>query len=310
MKQMKVGIIGSGVVGAAVGMGFQTIGHDVSFFDIDTRIVENLVNKGYKATTNIEDAAKDSEVFFICVPTPDKDAQIDLSIIKIAIKNLSVACRNRNDYFLVVVKSTVIPMTTENIVVPLLEEYLNKKAGVDFGVCFNPEFLNEAHPYEDIMNPDRIVIGEIDRRSGDTLFQLYETFTCPIVRTNLRTAEMVKYANNCFNATKISFFNEMDFMCKKVFIDSDTIRQIVQMDRYYGIHPWKHGNSFGGKCLPKDLNAIIAAFDKIHEPVLLKSVRRVNEQIAERERGKMLESAPVQTVRISNKVEIREKARS
>lgn len=309
MEKIKVGIIGSGVVGAAVGMGFRTIGHDVSFFDIDTRIIENLVNKGYNATTNIEDVARDSEVFFICVPTPDKDAQIDLSIIKIAIKNLSIACRNRNDYFLVVVKSTVIPMTTENIVVPLLEEYLNKKAGVDFGVCFNPEFLNEAHPYEDIMNPDRIVIGEIDRRSGDTLFQLYETFNCPIVRTDLRTAEMVKYANNCFNATKISFFNEMDFMCKKVFIDSNTIRQIVQMDRYYGMHPWKHGNSFGGKCLPKDLNAIIAAFENIHEPVLLKSVRKVNEQIAEREREQMLECASVQTARDSNKECMRMKSR-
>ena len=301
MEKIKVGIVGSGVVGAAVGMGFQTIGHDVLFFDIDTRIVENLIKKGYKATTNIEDVAKDSKVFFICVPTPDKEAQIDLSIIKIAIKNLSIACRHRNDYFLVVAKSTIIPMTTENIIVPLLEEYLNKKAGVDFGVCFNPEFLNEAHPYEDIMNPDRIVIGEIDRRSGDTLFKLYETFKCPIVRTDLRTAEMVKYANNCFNATKISFFNEMDLMCRKVFIDSDTIRKIVQMDRYYGIHPWKHGNSFGGKCLPKDLNAIIAAFDNIHEPVLLKSVRKVNEQIVEREREHMLEIVSVQTGETANK---------
>lgn len=308
MKQMKVGIIGSGVVGAAVGMGFQTIGHDVSFFDIDTRIIENLTKKGYKATTNLEDVAKGSEVFFICVPTPDKDAQIDLSIIKIAIRNLSIACRNRNDYFLIVVKSTVIPMTTENIVVPLLEENLNKKAGVDFGVCFNPEFLNEAHPYDDIMNPDRIVIGEYDKRSGDKLFELYETFKCPIVRTDLRTAEMVKYANNCFNATKISFFNEMDLMCQKVFIDSETIRKIVQMDRYYGVHPWKHGNSFGGKCLPKDLNAIIAAFDNIHEPVLLKSVRRVNEQIAERERAQIFERVPVVVVE-TNRVDNRARSR-
>lgn len=309
MEKIKVGIIGSGVVGAAVGMGFHTIGHDVLFFDINTRIIENLAKNGYRATTNIEDVAKDSNVFFICVPTPDKDAQIDLSIIKTAVKNLSIACRGRNDYFLVVAKSTIIPMTTEKILVPILEEYLGKKAGAEFGVCFNPEFLNEAHPYEDIMNPDRIVIGEYDKRSGDALLKLYETFKCPIVRTDLRTAEMVKYANNCFNATKISFFNEMDLMCREISIDSNTIRKVVQMDRYYGIHPWKHGHSFSGKCLPKDLNAIICMFDNVHEAILLKSVRKVNEQIAEREHEQIFEGVPVKVIDTSEKVGLRARSR-
>ena len=131
------------------------------------------------------------------------------------------------------------------------------------------------------MNPDRIVIGEYDKKSGDIIEELYSHFNCPMIRTNLRTSEMAKYANNCFYAAKISFFNEMHLMCQKIGIDSNIIRKIVQTDKFYGIHPWEHGHSFGGKCLPKDLNAIIHMFNEghIYEPVLLKAVRDINNKI-------------------------------
>jgi len=281
MKIENISIIGSGVVGSATGTGFKDLGNNVWFFDIDTNRIESLKKQGFQATTDMKFAVKNSEIFFISVPTPDNNQKIDLSIIKSAVKELSKECKDKKDYFLIVVKSTVIPMTTENIIIPLIEEYSNKKVGIDFGVCFNPEFLRETNPYEDFMNPDRIVIGEYDKKSGDILETLYSPFKCPIIRTNLRTAEMTKYANNCFYATKISFFNEMHLMCQNINIDSNIIRKVVQMDKYYGIHPWEHGHSFGGKCLPKDLNAVIALFNEghIHDPVLLKAVRKVNEDI-------------------------------
>jgi len=141
--------------------------------------------------------------------------------------------------------------------------------------------LNEAHPYEDVMSPDRIVIGEFDKASGDVLADLYSGFKCPIIRTNIVTAEMAKYANNSFNATKISFFNEIIMMCNKIEADPVTIHRIIQLDRYYSVHPWHIGTPFGGKCLPKDLNAIITMFNHggIHDPVLLKAVRNVNNMI-------------------------------
>ncbi len=281
MKTMNIGIIGSGVVGSATGRGFKDLGNNVSFYDIDTSRVESLKKQSFQATTDLGFVVKNSEIFFISVPTPDKNQKIDLSIIKSAVKELSKECKDKKDNFLIVVKSTVIPMTTENMIIPLIEEYSNKQVGTDFGVCFNPEFLRENNPYEDFMNPDRIVIGEYDKKSGDILEQLYSPFKCPIIRTNLRTAEMTKYANNCFYATKISFFNEMHLMCQNIGIDSNILRKIIQMDKFYGIHPWEHGHSFGGKCLPKDLNAIIALFNEghIHDPVLLKAVRKVNEDI-------------------------------
>ncbi len=278
IKTANIGIIGSGVVGSATGKGFKDLGNNVAFFDIDTNKVEYLKKHGFQATTDIEYVVKNSDIFFLCVPTPDKNQEIDLSIIKSAVMELSKECKDKKDYFLIVVKSTVTPMTTENIIIPLIEKYSNKKVGNDFGVCFNPEFLREANPYEDFMNPDRIVIGEYDKKSGDILEQLYLPFNCPIIRTNLNTAEMAKYANNCFYATKISFFNEIHLICQKIGIDSNIIRKIVQLDKFYGTHPWEHGHSFGGKCLPKDLNAVIAFFKRanIHDPVLLKAVRKVN----------------------------------
>lgn len=278
---MNIGIIGSGIVGSAIGKGFKNIGNNVIFYDIDRYKIENLAEEGFQVTTELDDIVKNSDNIFICVPTPDKDKKIDLSIIRSSIKEVSKLCKDIEKYFLIIIKSTIIPTTTENVIIPLIERYSNKKVGDDFGICFNPEFLRDEFAYEDFMNPDRIVIGAYDNKSGHMLEKLYSYFKCPIIRTDLRTAEMAKYANNCFYATKISFFNEIHNMCQKIDIDSNTIRKIVQLDKYYGIHPWEHGHSFGGKCLPKDLNAIITTFNEghIYDPILLKAVRIVNEQI-------------------------------
>jgi nucleotide sugar dehydrogenase len=275
-----IGIIGSGVVGYATGKAFVTIGNNVIFFDVVETTLNRIENEGYKVARTL-DVLQSADIFFIIVPTPDKEGEIDLSYVRTVITDLSNVLKNRESYFTIVVKSSVVPRTIEQVVIPLIEQITGKTCGRDFGVCFNPEFLNEAHPYEDVMNPDRIVIGEYDKASGDVLANLYSVFTCPIIRTNIVTAEMAKYANNAFNATKISFFNEIIMMCNKIKADSATIHKIVQLDRYYGIHPWHIGTPYGGKCLPKDTNAIIHMFNHggLHDPILLKAVRYINDEM-------------------------------
>lgn len=274
-------MIGSGVVGSTTGIGLKALGNEVIFFDIDQRLINDLIKRDLNATIDLGYTVKNSDIFFFCVPTPDKDGKIDLTIMESAIKEFSKLCKNKNEYFLVVIKSTIIPTTTEKVIIPLIEKYSDKKVGTDFGICFNPEFLRDKYALEDFINPDRIVIGGYDKRSGDILEELYASFKCPIIRSDLITSEMTKYANNCFYATKISFFNEMHMMCQKIGADSNVIRKVVQLDKFYGTHPWEHGHSFGGKCLPKDLNAIIYMFNEehIHDPILLKAVRKINVDI-------------------------------
>jgi UDPglucose 6-dehydrogenase len=198
---------------------------------------------------------------------------------------MAILAKTRKEYFLIVIKSTVIPTTTEDIIIPLIENYSGKKAGQDFGVCVNPEFVREREALSG-ENPDRIVIGQYDSRSGDLLEKVYSDISSPIIRTDIRTAEMIKYANNCFYAAKISFFNEIHMVCTKLGIDSHTVRRAVQMDKYYSTHPWEHGNAFGGKCLPKDLQAFISFCTDsavCHTPVLLNSVQQVNEMMKEKQ---------------------------
>ncbi len=278
---MKIGIVGSGVVGYATGSGFSEIGHSVLFYDVSSQRTNWIRENGHDATTEVAKLAHHSDVIFICVPTPTVEGRIDLSYIRSTAVSLGTALAEKRGYFVLVIKSSVVPTTTENSVIPVFERHTGRTAGKDFGVCMNPEFLQERYANEGFMNPDRIVIGELDKRSGDVLEDLFRPFTCPKIRVSLRTAEIIKYANNCFYATKISFFNEIHMMCAKLGIDSETVREVVQLDKFYGTHPFFHGHPFGGKCLPKDLSAIIDVCETAHlgDPVLLKSVRDVNEKL-------------------------------
>jgi UDPglucose 6-dehydrogenase len=177
----------------------------------------------------------------------------------------------------VVVKSTVVPGTTEKVVLPALEKASKKKAGRDFGVAMNPEFLKEGMAVEDFMNPGRVVIGAIDETSAERVFTLYRDFTCPIMRTNPRTAEMIKYASNAFLATKISFSNEMGNLCKKLGIDSYTVADGMGLDDRIERKFLNSGIGYGGSCFPKDVKAIIAKgrSEGLQMP-LLDSVEEVN----------------------------------
>ena len=280
----KISIIGSGWVGTIIGKGFSKLGYEVIFYDI---VGKNLPN----FTKDIDYAVDNSDISFICVPTPTNDkGEIDLSYIKEASKNIGKALASQQKYHPVVVKSTVVPRTTEDVVIPILEKYSGKKAGEDFGVCMNPEFLTEISGTwssdkdcnKDFFSEDRIVIGEYDKRSGDILERIYKPLNSTIFRTDLKTAEMIKYASNCMLATKISYWNEIFLICEKLGIDSQEIANIAAMDPRIGKYGTVHGKAFGGKCLPKDLKAFISFADRYREPKLLKAVDEVNEKMRRR----------------------------
>ena len=279
MTKEKISIIGSGWVGMAIGKGFNELGYEVIFHDVVDKDLPNF-------TRDINYAIENSDVSFISVPTPTTTEGIDLSYVKEATKNIGVALANKDDYHLVVMKSTVVPTTTEKVVIPLLEKFSNKEVG-EFGVCMNPEFLTEISgswskdegTKKDFFTEDRIVIGECDKRSGDVLEEIYKPLNKPIFRTDLRTAETIKYASNCMLATKISYWNEIFLICKELGIDSQIIADVVGLDPRIGKYGTVHGKAFGGKCLPKDLKAFVSFAEGYRNARLLKAVDEINEEI-------------------------------
>ena len=278
----KISIIGSGWVGTAIGKGLIGLGNEVIFYDV---VGKNLPN----FTKDINHAIENSSISFIGVPTPTREnGEIDPSYIKEAAKNIGMALSKKEGYHLVVVKSTVVPETTEDVVMPILEKYSGKRArDGEIGVCMNPEFLTEISgtwskdksTKKDFFTEDRIVIGEYDKRSGDVLEELYKPLNKAIFRTDLKTAELIKYASNCMLATKISYWNEIFLLCKELSIDSQTIANIVGLDPRIGKYGTVHGKAFGGKCLPKDLKAFISFAEKYRNVRLLKAVDDINEEM-------------------------------
>ncbi len=283
-KMEKISVIGSGWVGTIIGKGLIELGNEVIFYDIvDKKLPE--------FTKDIDYAVDNSDISFICVPTPTNDkGEIDMGYIKEASKNIGKALASQQKHHLVVVKSTVVPKTTEEVVIPILEKYSGKKAGKDFGVCMNPEFLTEISgswskdksTKKDFFSEDRIVIGEYDKRSGDVLERIYKPLNSTIFRTDLKTAEMIKYVSNCMLAAKISYWNEIFLICEKLGIDSQKIADVVAMDPRIGKYGSVHGKAFGGKCLPKDLKAFISFADRYREPKLLKAVDEINDGMRRR----------------------------
>jgi UDPglucose 6-dehydrogenase len=289
---MKISIIGSGVVGSIAGKGFKQLGHEVIFYDINNDRVKQLKKEGFNSTTDIDYAIKNSDASFLAVPTPTIDEKIDLSHLRTATENIAKSIKNKKSYHLIIVKSTVVPNTTEKIVKPILEKF-GLKCGVDFGLCMNPEFLTEIHHSwtndpsvsRDFFTEERIVIGEIDKKSGDILEEMYKPLKVPIFRTNLKTAELVKYASNCCLASRISYWNEIFYICNKLGIDSNFVANIAGMDKRIGKYGTVHGLAFGGKCFPKDLQAFIHfTWENGYDPIFLKAVRDINEKI-KRDKG-------------------------
>lgn len=284
----KVGIFGSGTVGLANGAGFKELGNDVLFYDIDRSRVRNLLNKGFNATSDLSQVVLRSDFSFVCVPTPNIDGSIDLTAVRKVVTGIANSLLGKHAYHVLVIKSTVVPTSTEKVIAPILENILGRELETRIGVCVNPEFMTEIHSSwtrnasfaRTWFNQERIVIGELNERSGDALQALYEPLGVPAIRTNLRTAEMIKYASNCALASRISYWNEIYYICQRLRINSRTVAEVVGKDKRIGEYGTVHGKAFGGKCLPKDLQAFISFSQQIgYEPILMKAVSEINKRI-------------------------------
>jgi len=304
LSKQQISVIGVGYAGLCTTIGFASKGYKVIAVDRDPKKV-TLINKGIspfyeigletllqkaleqgnlKCTTNYKEAILESNITFITVGTPSKrDGSINLIHVKNAARKIGQVLKEKKAYHLVVVKSTVVPGTTENIVKPSIEKFSGKGCGNEFGICANPEFLREGSGIHDTLHPDRIIIGEIDKKAGDMLESLYGDFygneMPPLIRTNIPTAELIKYANNTFLATKISFINEIANICEKIpGVDVTIVARGIGLDKRIGSLFLQAGLGYGGSCLPKDVKALIAYSEKLgYKPTLLKAVNKINE---------------------------------
>lgn len=308
---MKISVIGTGYVGLVSGVCLSQKGHQVICVDqnqkkidminsglspiyeknLDKLIKNNIGNK-FKATNDLSNSIKNTSVSIIAVGTPFVGTSIDLSFIKEVSKEIGCELKNKNDYHLVVVKSTVIPGTTDQVVRPILEKFSGKIAGKDFGISMNPEFLREGEAVSDFMHPDRIVLGSNDEKTLNKLRRLYKVFDkVDIFETNIKTAEMIKYTSNSLLATMISFSNEIGNLCSNLDgIDIVDVMNGVYLDKRIspilkngkrikpGILSYlEAGCGFGGSCFPKDVNALISHGKNNNNPMyILNSVMKVN----------------------------------
>jgi UDPglucose 6-dehydrogenase len=293
---MRLSVIGTGYVGLVTGACFAQLGHTVICVDIDPEKVKKI-NRGVSpiyeqgldnllltkqdritATTDYTEALQRSDITFLCVGTPSlKNGTIDLRFIKESTQQIATILKNMNRWHLLVVKSTVLPGTTQHVILPLLEQHSGKKVGADIGLAMNPEFLKEGVAIQDFLEPDRIVIGCYDEKSKTTLRELYKNFSCPLVETSLSAAEMIKYASNTFLATKISFINEIGNLCKKLAIDTYDVATGMGLDKRIGRPFLDSGIGWGGSCFPKDVDALIAWAKEQKEPTrIIESTRQVN----------------------------------
>ncbi len=308
---MNISVIGSGYVGLVSGVCLADKGHRVICVDKDRNKIETInrgmtpiyekglqellkknINRNFKATTDLREALLQTDISIIAIGTPFDGSEIDLSYVINGAQEIGEILKEKCEYHVVMVKSTVVPGTTDNIILPGIEKASGKKAGLDFGIGMNPEFLREGEAVEDFMNPDRIVLGGIDERTIKVMEKAYDVFdNVDIVKTNTKTAEMIKYTANSLLATMISFSNEIGNLCAAIGdIDVVDVMNGVYKDKRLSliledgsrIKPGllsylEAGCGFGGSCLPKDVNALIAHGKKYRSSmILLDSVMKIN----------------------------------
>jgi UDPglucose 6-dehydrogenase len=304
LKLPSVSVVGVGYVGLCTAVGFASKGCKVIAIDVDgekiakitdgvapfhepglqEKLKESVKTGNLKAYVNQTDAAvSETDLTFVAVGTPSKtDGSIDLKYIESAARDIGKALRKKNSYHVTIVKSTVIPGTTLNVVKPLLEQESKKKCGDGFGLCMNPEFLRQGSAFQDTLNADRVVIGAYDKQSGDKLEDFYQAFygsiAPPIIRTTVSTAELIKYASNAMLATKISFINTIANMCEQIpGADVKVVATAMGLDKRIGPLFLDAGLGYGGSCFPKDVKALIACSKAFgYQPELLESVESVN----------------------------------
>ncbi len=304
---MDVSVVGSGYVGTTVAACLADLGHDVTAVDVDEDVVDRLndgeahvhepglqelldahVGSSLRATTD-HAAVADTPVTFLAVQTPSNpDGSIDTTAVEAATRDVGEALAGAGGDHLVVVKSTVLPGTTDETLVPVLEDAAGRTDGGDLSVAVNPEFQREGSAVRDFMEADKLVLGtDGDGAALDRLAAVYEPLVAewdtPVVETGRREAEMIKYANNAFLASKVSLVNELGNCCKAFGVDAYEVAEALGMDDRIGERFLRSGLGWGGSCFPKDVAALIAAARASgYDPALLEAVVAVNDRQPER----------------------------
>jgi len=316
---LKISVFGLGYVGCVSAACLAKVGYKVIGVDVNP-IKVNLVNEGKSpivekdigkilfdavnsdryapgklvATTDTMRAVLESEISLICVGTPShENGSLKLDYVQRCAEEIGLGLAEKTDYHVVVARSTMLPGSVENVILNALEEASGKRAGADFGLAMNPEFLRESTSVYDFFHPPMTVIGQYDEKSGDQLEKLYHFLDAPTKRTDIKTAEMMKYACNCFHALKVTFANEIGSICKSVGIDSHQVMDIFCMDDKLNLSSYylKPGFAFGGSCLPKDLRALnYQAKSRDVDVPLLSSIMASNKVQIERVTNKIVRS--------------------
>jgi GDP-mannose 6-dehydrogenase len=276
---MKVSVFGLGYVGSVSAASFAADGHEVVGVDVNPSKVES-VNSGrspivepgldelmregrhtgrLRATTSTREAVHQTDLSLVCVGTPSrKNGSLDLTYLERVCEQIGDALREKPEYHVVVVRSTVLPGTTHEIVVPALERHSGKRYGEGFGVSVNPEFLREGTALRDFRQPPLTLVGHNHAQDGAGTTTLYAGVDAPLVMTSIRVAEMMKYTSNTWHALKVCFANEIGNLCKRLDVDSHEVMSIFCRDDKLNLSPYylKPGFAFGGSCLPKDVRAL------------------------------------------------------
>ncbi len=285
---MDVGIIGSGYVGRTIGIYFADKGLDVIFYDINSTVIETIQSAGFSATNRVSEVTK-AKYLFISVPTPtDENGEQNLKDIVSATRDAAQSIKDKENH-VIIIKSTILPGTTEKILIPTIYKYANPER---LGIVYSPEFLTEIHnTWADDenykitpKNEHRLVIGEgKDKHWGDMLLkELYNDISVPVIRADYKTAEMIKYTSNNALAARISYWNEVFLVCQELGIDSNIVAKAASLDPRIGVYGTVHGKAFGGKCLPKDLKAFVNFAGKYREVPLHTAVLEINEYMKRR----------------------------
>jgi len=277
---MKISVLGLGYVGAVSAACLARDGHEVIGVDPERTKVD-LINAGkspiieqdvgpiiatqvaagkLRATTELAPAVRHTDLSLVCVGTPSlPNGSIDLKYVRRVCEEIGHTLAAHPGAPVIVMRSTMLPGTMREVVIPTLEKSSGKRAGEEFGVCINPEFLREGTAVHDYYHPPKTVIGEVNRASGDLLASLYAAMPGPMIRSDIETAEMVKYADNAWHALKVGFANEIGNLCKGVGVDAHRVMDIFCQDRKLNLSPYylKPGFAFGGSCLPKDVRALL-----------------------------------------------------
>src|SRR5687768_3555085 len=297
---MKICVLGLGYVGAVSAGCLAKDGHEVIGVDPERAKVD-LINAGkspiiekdigaiiaeqvaagrLRATTGLPEAVRHTDMSLVCVGTPSlPNGGIDLKYVRRVCEEIGRTLATHEGAPVIVMRSTMLPGTMREAVIPTLEKFSGKRAGEEFGVCINPEFLREGTAVYDYDHPPKTVIGEVSRASGDLLASVYARMPGPMIRTDIVTAEMVKYADNAWHALKVGFANEIGNVCKGVGVDAHKVMEIFCQDRKLNLSPYylRPGFAFGGSCLPKDVRALLYKAKQLDvELPLLSSVLESN----------------------------------